>query len=105
MSDKGKRFPLSLSSVVDQSAKREGQSPSKIVKRVATPQTATQNAAQHLKRTTTSTFESGARTTQAVPNERPTPLVSDAVRHAMVTRIAKAGVRDTKVLAAMQAVP
>ena len=104
MSDKGKRFPLSLSSVVDQSAKREGQSPSKIVKRVATPQTATQNAAQHLKRTT-STFGPGARATQAAPNERPTPLVSDAVRHAMVTRIAKSGVRDTKVLAAMQAVP
>ena len=33
------------------------------------------------------------------------PLVSDAVRKAMVTRLAEQGVRDTLVLAAMEAVP
>ncbi len=33
------------------------------------------------------------------------PLVSDAVRKAMVTRLAEQGIRDTMVLAAMEAVP
>jgi protein-L-isoaspartate(D-aspartate) O-methyltransferase len=37
--------------------------------------------------------------------ERQTPLISDAVRHAMVARIGKLGVRDDKVLRAMQTVP
>ncbi|MBC7413424.1 MAG: protein-L-isoaspartate(D-aspartate) O-methyltransferase, partial [Herminiimonas sp.] len=37
--------------------------------------------------------------------DRPTPLVSPAVRRAMVERIARQGVQDAKVLAAMEAVP
>jgi len=104
MSGKDKRFPLTLSAVVDKSVRREGQPSAKVSKSVATPQTATQNAAQHLKRTS-SAFEPGMRANPSVANERPTPLVSDAVRHAMVARVAKAGVRDAKVLSAMQAVP
>jgi protein-L-isoaspartate(D-aspartate) O-methyltransferase len=104
MSAKGKRFPLSLSAVVDQPAKRE-QSMTSNGKSVATPQTATQNAAQHSRRTTTSVFEKSTRSASNPVVERATPLVSDAVRQAMVTRIAKQGVRDQKVLAAMQAVP
>lgn len=108
MSTKGKSFPLSLSAVVDKPAKRDVQSSTSTGKSVATPQTATQNAAQHaqhVRRATPSVFESAKRTTSNPVNERATPLVSDAVRQAMVTRIAKAGVRDQKVLAAMQAVP
>ncbi|HXA47570.1 MAG TPA: protein-L-isoaspartate(D-aspartate) O-methyltransferase [Burkholderiaceae bacterium] len=104
MSGKDKRFPLSLSSVVDKPAHRDRQAPQKHTKIVATPQTATRNAAQNLTRKT-AVFEPGGRNVQEVVNERPTPLISDAVRQAMVARIAKAGVVDTKVLAAMQAVP
>jgi len=105
MSGKGKRFPLSLSAVVDRSTNREGQASPKVAKSVATPQTATQNAAaQHAKRAA-SAFDPRAHNTPAVSHERPAALISDAVRHAMVARIGKAGVRDAKVLAAMQAVP
>jgi len=106
MSVKGKRFPLSLSAVVDKPAKREVQSSTSAGKSVATPQTATQNAAQHARRVTPPVFEPTKRTTASSPVvERPTPLVSDAIRQAMVARIAKQGVRDQKVLAAVQAVP
>jgi protein-L-isoaspartate(D-aspartate) O-methyltransferase len=105
MTDKGKRFPLSLSAVVDQSGneRRTSQNSSKTVAR---PQTATQNAARHLERLPPATTSTGqaARIAGAVA-ERQTPLVSDAVRHAMVARIGKQGVRDDKVLHAMRAVP
>jgi protein-L-isoaspartate(D-aspartate) O-methyltransferase len=104
MSGKDKRFPLSLSSVVDKPANRDAQAAKKATKNVATPQTATRNAALHLNRNTTA-FDPNSRTASAAINERPTPLISDAVRQAMVARIAKAGVADAKVLAAMQAVP
>jgi protein-L-isoaspartate(D-aspartate) O-methyltransferase len=64
------------------------------------PQTATQNMVRH--------------TVSPPPaiNNRPgmdrtanLPLVSDAVRRAMVQRLAQQGIRDTAVLAAMEAVP
>ena len=103
MSGKGKRFPLSLSAVVDQPRQRDGRSTPNSTKSVATPQTATQNAARHVK--AMPKFETGTRNAPSAINERPTPLISDAVRQAMVARIAKAGVQDAKVLAAMQAVP
>jgi protein-L-isoaspartate(D-aspartate) O-methyltransferase len=97
MTGKAKRFPLSLSAVVDKAGQER-----------RTPQTATQNAAQHLSRTHSSTGAAGART-PASPAvgiaERQTPLVSDAVRYAMVARIGKLGVSDQKVLSAMQTVP
>ena len=107
MSVKGKRFPLTLSAVVANPAKREAQASVGSGKSVATPQTATQNAALHARRFT------GAPDANPNPRhlqpqqmtERATPLISDAVRQAMVARIAKLGVRDQKVLAAMQAVP
>ncbi|WP_151447596.1 protein-L-isoaspartate(D-aspartate) O-methyltransferase [Lacisediminimonas profundi] len=41
----------------------------------------------------------------ALPQERQSPMVSDAVRRAMVERVAQQGVRDQKVLAALEAVP
>jgi protein-L-isoaspartate(D-aspartate) O-methyltransferase len=104
MSGKDKRFPLTLSSVVEKSSKT-----AHTTARIAMPQTATQNAAQH-----------GARAAvlpeppvRALVPTTPTPsiasrspaLVSDAIRAAMVARIARQGVKDAKVLAAMDAVP
>lgn len=107
MSGGDKRFPLSLSSVVEKSP-RKGQSGPIALTKVATPQTATQNA-QNATRTPAVRDNpprhpsSAASVASNVP--RPMPLVSDAIRAAMVARVAKQGVKDTKVLAAMEAVP
>jgi protein-L-isoaspartate(D-aspartate) O-methyltransferase len=105
MTGKTKRFPLSLSAVAGKSVNWErptsptSPSPSKAV---ATPQTATQNAAQHVNRKPAAAMRTAP---AAAVVERQTPLISDAVRHAMVARIGKLGVRDDKVLRAMQTVP
>ncbi len=109
MTDKGKRFPLSLSSVVEKSSQSVKLGPLSHIK-IATPQTATQNAAQSGARQSvnqSATHSSGNIKTTSIPAgpERPTPLISDAVRKAMVIRVAKQGVKDAKVLAAMEAVP
>lgn len=112
MSDKDKRFPLSLSSVVEKTSRTAHPRPASSTK-VATPQTATQNAAQDVTRRslTIGRHEKAAGRTSplplpaSTPASRPTPLVSDAVRSAMVARVAKQGVQDAKVLAAMDAVP
>lgn len=120
MTGKSKSFPLSLSSVVDKSSgTAHGKSPSST--KTATPQTATQNAARDVTRIAAqSAIQGGAqnpaqngnhdsrlnRSPQAlVISERTAPLVSDAVRKGMVARIAAQGVKDAKVLAAMEAVP
>jgi protein-L-isoaspartate(D-aspartate) O-methyltransferase len=108
MTDKGKRFPLSLSSVVDKSSQMAQSRPVSSSK-IATPQTATQNAALQNIRTvghSGSDIRAGVTTTSfsSLP-ERSTVLVSDSVRQAMVARVAKQGVKDVKVLAAMEAVP
>lgn len=109
MTGKGKRFPLSLSSVVEQSSGIAKARPSSHIN-IATPQTATQNAAQSSARQTINqpaTHSWDNIKTPSIPSapERPTPLISDAVRKAMVARVAKQGVKDVKVLAAMEAVP
>jgi len=98
MTGRDKRFPLSLSSVVDKS--------SKATNKVATPQTATKNAALNIAHTTrTAQPQAQSHTPLAASAPRSMPMVSDAVRGAMVSRVAKQGVRDAKVLAAMEAVP
>jgi protein-L-isoaspartate(D-aspartate) O-methyltransferase len=99
MTGKAKRFPLQLSSVVELPS-RTGRSGSTAAGKVATPQTATQNAARKGGRLLQQSVER-----MPVEGERLTPLVSDAVRKAMVARIAKQGVKDRKVLEAMDAVP
>ncbi|WP_292934901.1 protein-L-isoaspartate(D-aspartate) O-methyltransferase [Noviherbaspirillum sp.] len=109
MSGKDKRFPLSLSSVVEKSQKPTHLAGRSSI-RIATPQTATQNAAQNIVARTAESAELQSRSAarnHAMPSgsSRPTPLVSDAVRLAMVARVAKQGVKDGKVLAAMEAVP
>ncbi|AIY41872.1 Protein-L-isoaspartate O-methyltransferase [Collimonas arenae] len=120
MTDKAKRFPLQLSSVVDKkpSADRSNRS-------VATPQTATKNAAWENSRSTPrSGSESGAAPASSPPKKTPaasqqmarpsrtashvdrsSSMVSEGVRKAMVARVAKQGVCDAKVLAAMETVP
>ncbi|MFZ6767049.1 protein-L-isoaspartate(D-aspartate) O-methyltransferase [Undibacterium sp. Di26W] len=111
MTTKDKRFPLPLSSVVNQKDKPGDRS----LNRTAMPQTAMRNAAHHL---------SGKAAHKVAPRADPKflhggnqdaaglspsllsgPLVSEGVRRAMVTRVAQQGVRDTTVLAALQAVP
>lgn len=107
MNGKDRRFPLTLSSVVEKPAKgaRADQS---TLRKVATPQTATQNAARHVApaRAEPPAVAPAQRVAPAAAMPpRDTPLVSEAVRAAMVARVARQGVKDAKVLAALDAVP
>ncbi|MDC8760768.1 protein-L-isoaspartate(D-aspartate) O-methyltransferase [Janthinobacterium fluminis] len=115
MSDKQRNFPLSLASVVDKSVKKPSAfSPA----RVATPQTATQNAARSAAQHTAPEARPGASPSRAhgyamergqpaaaLAAPRQNPLVSEAVRRAMVARVAKQGVKDALVLGALETVP
>ncbi|WP_175625644.1 MULTISPECIES: protein-L-isoaspartate(D-aspartate) O-methyltransferase [Oxalobacteraceae] len=106
MTDKSKRFPLSLSSLAEKTPRNGVRAEPQ--RKVVTPQTATLNASQHSKRVVTPTrpVEVPRKTAAApVAAERATPLVSESVRKAMTARVAKQGVKDSKVLAAMDAVP
>jgi protein-L-isoaspartate(D-aspartate) O-methyltransferase len=108
MTGKAKQFPLSLASL-ENKASRTSQSNAVSAKTTATPQTATQNAAQYGNRALPQTLlrpvSANQGTLGSADAERPLPMVSDAVRKAMVARIAKQGVKDPKVLAAMEAIP
>lgn len=111
MTGKDKRFPLSLASIAAKSPHKSN-SPADIRNRngssgnVATPQTATHNASQHAKRPMpVRPPEVLRKPATEVKPERTTSLVSDAIRKAMTARVAKQGVKDAKVLAAMDAVP
>ncbi|MFZ6644264.1 protein-L-isoaspartate(D-aspartate) O-methyltransferase [Undibacterium sp. TJN25] len=131
MSGKDKRFPLPLSSIVD---KGRGIGASHSPK-TAMPQTAMQNqnasrglAPKPLTAGIAGAYGStgtpaaaraaadirGLQHSQHSPQSKPLPqqvsagsrpLVSDAVRRAMVARVAQQGVKDSLVLAAMEAVP
>lgn len=110
MSDKPRTFPLPLSSVTDKGLKKQSVLPT-----VATPQTATRNAAHSAAHNAAQTMQ--PRHPQPVAPARPQQqqqqpaaprqfaLVSDGVRRAMVARVAKQGVQDTVVLAALDTVP
>lgn len=110
MSDKSRTFPLPLSSVVDQkSTYTAPRGP------VATPQTATQNARSAAQggyaRPALAPAASpvrphgyAAERVQPAAAPRQNPLVSEAVRRAMVARVAKQGVKDAVVLGAMETV-
>jgi len=97
MKENSKSFPLKLASVVD---KTDGSGRARSRAQTATPQTAMQNAARSNAPAPTKTQSAPV----AISN-RASPLVSDAVRKAMVARVAKQGVSDKKVLAALEAVP
>ncbi|HJV85767.1 MAG TPA: protein-L-isoaspartate(D-aspartate) O-methyltransferase [Noviherbaspirillum sp.] len=104
MSGKDRRFPLPLSSVVEKSARTAVPGSGSAI-RIATPQTATQNAAQNVTRVMEPGENGAIRSMPPSTPSRSAPLVSDAIRLAMVARVAKQGVKDAKVLAAMEAVP
>jgi len=109
-----KNFPLPLSSLTEAAVKK---APSYAPTRMATPQTATQNAARTAAQNLPGRPRPGAlpskshgyamERAQPQPPAAPrdTPLVSEAVRRAMVARVARQGVQDRVVLAAMEAVP
>jgi len=114
MTDKPRSFPLPLSSVVDQKP-----SYASVRGPVATPQTATQNATQNARsakpyvvRPSPAAAPAPLRGAQAereliaaAAAPRQNPLVSDAVRRAMVARVARQGVKDAVVLDALERVP
>ena len=106
MTDKDKRFPLSLGSLGVRSPQAIGDR-SAARRSVATPQTATRNAARHGERAPLPSMALPKAAPQRIESnpDRATPLVSPAVRRAMVERIARQGVQDRRVLAAMESVP
>ena len=111
MKDQRSTFPLPLSSVTGTTRKPGTPAP------VATPQTATQTAARN------SVHGQGRAAPPPAPGPSPRPpgyaqaapsapaaqrsdlAATEAVRRAMVARIARQGVLDAKVLAAMETVP
>jgi len=105
----GKRFPLPLSSVTGGARKAGTPAP------VATPQTATQNAARAVGAAAQppKAFQPGPRApgyaapaTQSAPAaQRSDLMATEAIRRAMVARVAAQGVKDGAVLAALEAVP
>ncbi|SNS58956.1 protein-L-isoaspartate(D-aspartate) O-methyltransferase [Noviherbaspirillum humi] len=105
MSEASKRFPLTLSNVVEGRPKEGRQKPG--AAKVATPQTATRNAAQHQQRPVAVKPAAVAVSLPATPAQpaRNGAAVPDSVRGAMVARLAKQGIADRTVLAAMEAVP
>ena len=105
MTGKDKRFPLSLASLGTRSP-RAIDDRNAVRRSVATPQTATRNAASHGEREIPVTArERAPARTISNDRERDAPMISPAVRHAMVERVARQGVQDQKVLAALEAVP
>lgn len=105
MTEKTKRFPLSLSSVVEKpgtTTRRPGEAPSR--------QTAARNAVElgmrdvRVQTPTKPAAKPVVTATPASASTRSAPLVSEGARKAMVERVAKQGVRDAKVLAAMMEV-
>ena len=109
MTIKDRRFPLSLSSVVDKPGKANSLKPGSA--RIATPQTAMQNVARNTQ----------VKIVQPISSERmldreshvPVRRVigvdslqgSEGVRRAMVARLAQKGVKDSLVLAALESIP
>ncbi|MFL6674327.1 MAG: protein-L-isoaspartate(D-aspartate) O-methyltransferase [Massilia sp.] len=110
MNDKPSNFPLPLSSLTGGAGKPA------VPAAVATPQTATRNAAR-------TAVHGGAARPPVVPGPAPKPpgyaqatvqpamasrselMASEAIRHAMVLRVARQGVKDQQVLAALEAIP
>jgi len=110
MTGKNKRFPLTLSSVVEKNSK-SSHSHSASSAKTATTHTATKNAASNAATASARNAEWSGSKADSLPRPPAAAvaspamsMVSSAVRKAMVERIAKQGVKDAKVLAAMEAV-
>ncbi|MDY0963696.1 protein-L-isoaspartate(D-aspartate) O-methyltransferase [Massilia sp. CFBP9026] len=106
MKDARPNFPLPLSSVTSGVRKPGTPAP------VQTPQTATRNATTYIGARTPPSPGPAPRapsyvqvTSSAPPAQRSDLAASEAVRRAMVGRIARQGVSDPKVLMAMETVP
>jgi protein-L-isoaspartate(D-aspartate) O-methyltransferase len=108
MTDKARRFPLSLSAL-SQKPLQASYGKSSPANAIATPQTATKNSAQNsqyraarvtpvvvVPKPVAGNFAAGARSA---------PLVPDSLRRAMVARLVRQGITDRAVLSAMEAVP
>ncbi|MES2322530.1 MAG: protein-L-isoaspartate(D-aspartate) O-methyltransferase [Pseudomonadota bacterium] len=110
MKDKRSNFPLPLSSVTGTGGNK---APSYSPAKVATPQTATRNAAHKPYVAPGQAASPSKSHTHAMARAQPAPpvaprpdlMVSDAIRRAMVQRVAKQGVQDQLVLAALDTVP
>jgi len=110
MKDKRSNFPLPLSSVTGTGGNK---APSYSPAKVATPQTATSNAAHKPYVAPGQAASPSKSHTHAMARAQPAPpvaprpdlMVSDAIRLAMVQRVAKQGVQDQLVLAALDTVP
>ena len=109
-----RRFPLTL----DQLRGRADRLRAAAAPRLNSLQTATRNVAQHSPPppAPAPVVSAPAASSSVVPPKVPprpiiettavnSPLVSDAVRRAMVQRLSQQGIQDEKVLAAMEAVP
>ncbi|WP_025918250.1 protein-L-isoaspartate(D-aspartate) O-methyltransferase [Herminiimonas sp. CN] len=108
MTDKARRFPLSLSALSQKPIKSPYGKPSS-ANAVATPQTATKNSAQDNQHRA-SRLTSAAALSKPGPGgladgARSAPLVPDSLRRAMVARLARQGITNQAVLSAMEAVP
>ena len=109
MNKKNSQFPLPLSSVLDKSGKlKVGISNSS---RIVMPQTAMQNAAKntlaHIVRSITPTkiVDIGIPRTVKKSGTLNSPYGADGLRREMVSRVAQKGVKDSLVLAALEAIP
>ena len=102
---RARRFPLPLSSVVDSASRKDRQAIPSRSKFVA-PQTAAKNVAIHIQTVAKKLPPVSTKPTQDNAKDADSGmLVSEAVRRAMVDRLAKQGIQDRKVLAAMEAAP
>ena len=117
MTNKSRQFPLPLASLASKSATRHGNAGHAALK-VETPQTATQNVRQHNARGSAALKQHlphlvlnhvtpvRARVeSEAQKKYAPALHAYEAPRRALVARLAKQGITDQAVLAAMQAVP
>jgi protein-L-isoaspartate(D-aspartate) O-methyltransferase len=119
MTERRSTFPLPLSSVTGQGRRKDDRPAGAAGARVATPQTATRNASSQGQGGPRLSYAPAAvaapskshsqalQRAQAAPlsGARPDLLVSAAIRHAMVVRVAKQGVQDSVVLNALDTVP
>ena len=125
MTERRSTFPLPLSSVTGPDRRRTGTSTPATGtgngngSRVATPQTATRNASSQAGGVKPPPYAPAASAAPSkshiqaqqraheniAPPPRPDLMTSAAIRHAMVTRVAKQGVKDTVVLNALDTVP
>lgn len=110
---KEKKFPLNLSAVVESGQMSSTRSSTR---QTVMPQTALRNASQaelsksawsakSLVNASVAVMNKASSSPSTVAHGNPHGLGSDKIRQAMVARIAKQGVQDPAVLAAMEAVP